>query len=115
MQNQKGDKVRILHILDAIIEIENYVSKVDFSGFIQNSMMRFACVKQLEIIGEACNHISDKLKKQFTTIEWGQIIGMRNVLIHEYFGIDSSIVWDIIQEDIPVLKDKLNEIIKVMD
>lgn len=55
-------------------------------------MMRFACVKQMEIIGEASNHISDETKLKFTTVEWSQIIGMRNVFVHEYFGIDSNLV-----------------------
>jgi uncharacterized protein with HEPN domain len=58
----------------------------------ENSMMRFACVKQMEIIGEASNHISDETKLKFTTVEWSQIIGMRNVFVHEYFGIDSNLV-----------------------
>jgi len=55
-------------------------------------MMRFACIKQMEIIGEASNHISSETKLKFTTVEWSQIIGMRNVFVHEYFGIDSNLV-----------------------
>jgi uncharacterized protein with HEPN domain len=58
----------------------------------ENSMMRFACIKQMEIIGETSNHISSDTKLKFTTVEWSQIIGMRNVFVHEYFGIDSNLV-----------------------
>lgn len=76
----------------------------------QNSMMRFACIKQLETIGEACNHISDSVKNRFTEIEWVQITGMRNVFVHEYFGVDNRIVWEIIKNDIPTLKDKIIKI-----
>ena len=61
-------------------------------------MMRFACIKQMEIIGEASNHLSAELKSKFSEIEWAQIIGMRNVFTHEYFGIDSSLVWEIIKK-----------------
>ena len=75
-------------------------------------MMRFACIKQMEIIGEASNHLSTKLKIKFSDVEWAQIVGMRNVFTHEYFGIDSSLVWEIIQNDIPILKEKVEFILK---
>jgi len=107
-----GDEIRLRHILDAIEEIEVYLSKVDFQSFLQDSMIRFACIKQMEIIGEASNHISEKLKSEFTNIEWAQIIGMRNVFIHEYFGIDSSVVWEIIKNDIPELKNRITLILQ---
>ena len=112
MQSELGDKIRLKHILDAIEEIEKYLLEVDFPIFIQNSMMRFACIKQMEIIGEASNHISDELKSKFTDVEWAQIVGMRNVFAHEYFGIDSSLVWEIIKNDIPDLKDKIKLILQ---
>ncbi len=73
-------------------------------------MMRFACIKQMEIIGEAGNHISNELKSKFTGIEWAQIVGMRNVFTHEYFGVDARLVWEIIKEDIPELKEKIKSI-----
>lgn len=73
------------------------------------------CVKQMEIIEEASNHISDEIKLKFSTIEWAQIIGMRNVFVHEYFGIDSNLVWDIIEKDIPDLKEIIIEILKTVD
>ncbi|MFP5040327.1 DUF86 domain-containing protein [Parasediminibacterium sp. JCM 36343] len=57
MRNKLGDKIRLQHMLDAIEEIEKYLINVDFAIFIENSMMRFACIKQMEIIGEASNHI----------------------------------------------------------
>ena len=66
----------------------------------------------MEIIGEASNHISAELKSKFSDIEWAQIVGMRNVFAHEYFGIDSSIVWEIIKNDIPELKEKVEHILK---
>ncbi len=82
MRGQLGDKARLNHIWDAIIEIEIYLVSSDFEEFIKNSMMRFACIKQLEIIGEAANHISEETKTKFSDIEWAQIIGMRNVFVH---------------------------------
>jgi uncharacterized protein with HEPN domain len=114
MRSELGDAIRLKHILDAIGEIEKYLIDVDFPIFIENSMMRFACIKQMEIIGEASNHISGELKSKFTDVEWAQIIGMRNVFAHEYFGIDSSIVWEIIKNDIPELKRKLTTILQTI-
>lgn len=74
-------------------------------------MMRFACIKQMEIIGEASNHLSTELKLRFTDIEWNLIIGVRNVFVHEYFGVDSKLVWEIIRKDIPEMKAKIINII----
>ena len=111
MRNKNGDIVRLRHILDAIIEIENYSQDSDFTDFMKNSMMRFACIKQLEIIGEASNHISEEVRSKFSNIEWSQIVGMRNIFVHEYFGVDYRLVWEIIKDDLPVLKVKISEII----
>lgn len=75
-------------------------------------MMQYACVKQLEIIGEAANQFTPQFKKLYPVIEWREIIGLRNILIHEYFGIDTKIVWDIIKTDIISLKTQIKEIIE---
>jgi uncharacterized protein with HEPN domain len=107
MRGKLGDRARLNHILDSIVEIETYLFNVDFETFIENSMMRFACIKQMEIIGEASNHISEELKALFTDIEWNSIKGMRNVLVHEYFGIDTRLIWEIIKYDLPELKTKV--------
>lgn len=78
-------------------------------------MMRFACIKQMEIIGEASNHISPETKERFSTIEWTQIVGMRNVFVHEYFGVDVCLVWEIIKNDLPELKSKISLITQAIN
>jgi len=115
MRNKAGDKIRLQHILDAMDEIESYLSDRDIKGFMKNSMMRFACIKQLEIIGEASNHITPETKEKFSSVEWGQIIGMRNVFVHEYFGVDTKLVWEIIINDLPELKEKVIGIINKIE
>ncbi|MCK5135949.1 MAG: DUF86 domain-containing protein [Bacteroidales bacterium] len=115
MRSRLGDKIRLQHILDAIQEIESYLGDVDFEKFLENSMMRYACIKQMEIIGEASNHVTAGVKSEFSSVEWGQIIGMRNVFVHEYFGVDATIVWEIIKGDIPDLKDKIEKIIQNLE
>jgi len=70
-------------------------------------MMRFACIKQIEIIGEAANSITSETKAIFTDLEWKQIIGMRHILVHEYFGVDFDLIWQVVIDDLPVLKEKI--------
>lgn len=115
MRGKLGDKVRLQHIYNAILEIESYLVNTDFPSFIENSMMRFACIKQMEIIGEASNHISEETKSKFSSIQWAQIIGMRNIFVHEYFGIDAALVWEIIKNDLPELKEKIKQILDNME
>ncbi len=103
MKNELGDRARLQHVLEAIKEIENYISNISYEDFQSNSMMQYASVKQLEIIGEASSQLTEQFKKLYKEIEWREIIGMRNILIHEYFGIDTKIVWDILQIDLPKL------------
>jgi uncharacterized protein with HEPN domain len=74
-------------------------------------MMRFACVKQIEIIGEAANYITPETKAKFSDLEWSSIIGMRHVLVHEYFGMDFELIWQVIIGDIPVLKEKMTAVL----
>jgi uncharacterized protein with HEPN domain len=111
MKDKLGDKVRIQHIYDAILDIESYTQNVEIDEFLNNSMMRFACVKQIEIIGEASNHISADFRARFKEIEWREIVSLRNILVHEYFGIVNRIIWGIIQKDIPDLKVKIENIL----
>jgi len=115
MRGKLGDSIRLQHILEAIHEIETYLVSSDFTEFMNNSMMRFACIKQMEIIGEASNHISGDIKSKFTDIEWAQIIGMRNIFVHEYFGIDTNLVWEIIKNDIPDLKEKISVVVSSLE
>jgi uncharacterized protein with HEPN domain len=115
MRGKLGDSIRLQHILEAIHEIETYLVSSDFTEFMNNSMMRFACIKQMEIIGEASNHISEDIKSKFTDIEWAQIIGMRNIFVHEYFGIDTNLVWEIIKNDIPELKEKISVVVSSLE
>ncbi|MFP5082172.1 DUF86 domain-containing protein [Pedobacter sp. JCM 36344] len=111
MKGRLGDKVRLQHILNAINEIENYLDSVTFEQFHMNSEKRFATIKQLEIIGEASNAISDELKSLNDEIPWKPIIGFRNMAIHEYFGINLQLVWEITDNDLPPLKEKMQTLL----
>ena len=111
MKGKIGDKQRLLHILEAIKEIQLYTGSVNLNSFLANSMMRFACVKQIEIIGEAANYVTPETKAIFSDLEWAQIIGMRHILVHEYFGMDFELIWQVIIDDLPILKQKITVVI----
>src|SRR5690606_5676125 len=95
MKGPLPDKVRVRHILDAITEVQRYIAGVSIEDFLANSEKRFATIKQIEIIGEACNNISDNVRDDNPEIPWKLIRGFRNISIHEYFGVDFQIVWEI--------------------
>lgn len=79
----------------------------DLETFVSNSMMFNATLRQLEIIGEASNRLSEDLLNENPNIPWARIIGLRNLVIHEYFGIDDLTIWNVIKLNLPVLKEKV--------
>ena len=107
----KSDEPYIKHILDAIDLIEGYVKNLDRDKFLdsKNKIIQDAVVKELEIIGEAVKRLSDKIKKD-PSIPWRDIGDMRNKLIHEYFAVDTKVVWGVIEKDLPVLKNAMNSL-----
>ncbi len=115
MKGSLGDKARLQHILDAINEIELYLDGVSYEQFLENSEKRFATIKQIEIIGEACNALTDELKSAYPLVPWKPIKGFRNISIHEYFGVNLQLVWEIANNDLPYLKEKMHTILIAMD
>ena len=109
MNAKISDSVRVLHILDAIKEIENYIQGADKDTFVNNSMMFNATLHQLEIIGEAANGLSDDFILTHPNTPWARIIGLRNLIVHEYFGVDDQTIWSIVSINIPQLKQDLSE------
>ena len=114
MKGRFGNKQRIEHALDVIVEIELYINNVTFELFLADSMMRFACIKQLEIIREAYNHVDVSVKEEFPAIEWRKIVGLRHLLVHEYFGVDAALVRDIVTNNIPDLKVQLASVAETL-
>jgi uncharacterized protein with HEPN domain len=111
MKNKISDRDRLYHILDAIKNIEDFTTDIDYTAYINDFKLRLALVKLFEIIGEASNGITEEVQSKFSDVEWTILKSIRNILVHEYFGIDYDIIWDAIKNNIPDLKEKINTII----
>ena len=110
----RSDKELLLDILEAIGKIERYASKGKEVLF-EDELIQTWIVYHFQIIGEAANHLSDSLQEEHPDIPWPDIVAMRNVLVHQYFGIDLEQIWDTTNIDLPVLKANVEKILKDRD
>ena len=111
MSQSKTDFARIQSVLESMYEIESYVREASHEDFLNNSMMRIATVKQLEIIGLIVEQISDNLKDDYPQLHWEAIEKLHKVLVHEYLGINFELVWVTARKEIPVLKKQFELIL----
>jgi uncharacterized protein with HEPN domain len=95
-------------ILDSGKAIFEYVNGSSFEEFCRDRKTYSAVIREFEIIGEAVGKLPKQIKQKYRNVEWQDIKDFRNLLIHEYFGVDLEIVWNIIQEDLPILLDVVN-------
>ena len=105
------DAVYLHHILDAILQIEQYVAGLNQETFVGSAITRDAVIRQLEIIGEAAKRVSSNLRTKHTEVPWSTVAGMRNKLIHDYFGVDLEKVWVTTQKDLLPLKEQIRAIV----
>ncbi len=105
----KDDIAYLKHVLEAIESIDDYIKNFDYAIFSNDKKTIDAVVRELEIIGEAANNLSDEFKNGYPKIPFRDMIDMRNILTHEYFGVNTKIVWDTCKEDLPNLKGIIKE------
>lgn len=110
----RDDRERLLDIQEAIQRIEKYTSS-DREVFEGDELVQTWVVHHLQIIGEAARHISSSLKLRHAQVPWSQITGMRNILVHNYFGIDVEVVWLVVERDLQNLERQVEAILKDLD
>ncbi|MBU4584243.1 MAG: DUF86 domain-containing protein [Proteobacteria bacterium] len=98
---------RLDDISDSLNLIAEYTKDLDFSSWSQDRKTIDAVIRNLEIIGEAASHIPESIQSKYPEIPWIQMKGMRNILIHEYFGVDIDVLWQTVIDDLPRLKKQI--------
>jgi uncharacterized protein with HEPN domain len=110
----KSAKIYLQHILDSIEKVQRYTAPGK-RDFFEKTQVQDAVVRNLEIIGEAVKRLPNAIREQYQDVPWKQAAGMRDELIHEYFGVDYEIVWAVIDQHLPRLKTQIQEILKETD
>ncbi len=108
---KKNPTLFLEHILECIALIEEYTRDVTPENFMQSVKTQDMVIRRLEIIGEAVRNIPENIKKTYNNIPWRSIAGMRDKLIHEYFGVDLKLTWNVVVNELPVLKKNITEIL----
>ena len=110
----RSEKERLLDILEAIERIEKYAVEGK-KAFEADELIQNWMVNHITVIGEACRSLSSDFQAQHSNVPWADIIGMRNILVHHYFGIDTDAVWSVVEKDIPELKLNIVTILKSIE
>tara|TARA_Y100000310_G_C20660628_1_gene804526 strand:- start:1745 stop:2086 length:342 start_codon:yes stop_codon:yes gene_type:complete len=109
---RKDTKIFLLHILESIERIESFTKGVSETKFLSSEIIQDAVVRRLEIIGEAVKNISKSYRDKHKEIEWKKIAGTRDIIVHEYFGVDLKLTFKIIKKDIPELKKNISKFLE---
>ena len=111
MRERLRDRERLEHILAAINRIAKYTSGKTYEDLVSDDMMYYAVVKNIEIIGEAANMLTQEFQIAHPETPWKQVKGMRNYIVHEYFPIDDIVVWDVVTNNLTELKRQVEQYI----
>ena len=109
---KKDPEIFLKHILESIEYINEYMGLKSEQDFLESVETQDAVMRRLAVIGEAAKDIPVHLRERHTGIEWKAIIGLKNVLVHEYFGVDIGVIWHIVKDDLPNLKSEISEMLK---
>ncbi len=102
-------------ILDAIVDTVEFVKDMSFEDFLHDKKTVNAVIRSLEVIGEASKNVPQSLRDQYPDVPWKKMAGMRDKLIHEYFGVDLEVLWQTIKQDLPSVKPLIEKVIKELD
>ncbi|MBI3442385.1 MAG: DUF86 domain-containing protein [Candidatus Sungbacteria bacterium] len=110
----KDPKLFLKHILESIVQIGTYTHGVSKEQFLVTPQIQDAVMRRLAVIGEATKNLPNELREKYAQIPWDNIAGMRDMLIHEYFGVDTEIVWNTLEKDLPTFKAHVEDILSAL-
>lgn len=103
----RHSRFRLQDILDAIDRVDSYVEGMTYPDFLADRKTQDAVTRNIEIIGEAARSLPGEFREQHPDVPWEEIVSMRNVIVHEYFGILPDVVWDVIENELPPLRSRI--------
>ena len=109
---RKADLAYLQHILDGIDRVTGYLAGVSIEEFRNSHLLQAAAARELEIVGEAANKVSEETRREHPEIPWASMIATRNRLIHAYFDIDVTLVWSTVRNDLPPLREQIRRIVE---
>ena len=112
MREPLRDKSRLEHILQAIVRLQTHVGTLPKEELEHDVLRYYGIVKNIEIIGEAARMLTDDFKAKHPDTNWREISGMRNLLVHDYFQVNSDVIWEVIHQDIVMLKAHVEQYLK---
>ncbi len=115
MNAKPTEKERLEHMVDAINRIFRFRNKMTYEEFTTNEMAQFAIIKNFEIIGEAAYQLPKELRKEYPSIEWRKVIAFRHILVHDYYKVNTKIVWNAIENKLPDMKLELEKMLEMLN
>lgn len=108
----KDDRLYLIHISECIERIQSYVGRSDKQDFMDSTFLQDAVIRNLQVLAESTQRLCDDIKETESGIDWFEIGGFRNVLVHDYLGIDAERVWNILEKDLPALREAVRRMLQ---